>query len=260
MGALLLHSHYYVFVNSLLESCDLSNFEAVFAADMSIKSSATFQQQKDLLKEFTNILANQGKDNQIGLVSYGGFSSAPFKFSPSFDVNAFHSVVDGLNAVDNGRRVDGAITKAYQEFFKPGYILDGKNTPIGSMISKGVTNMGPLTSAVKQIKAMTYQGMNGGHPNRHGASQGPKLFVLFVAGSQIDDLLSILPRDAARLLQDLGVHILVIPFDKSAMADKKITSITQLKDYILYYENPDQAIQLAINNICKRFPKKGNLL
>jgi len=196
-------------IQETLPLCEITKMDAVFAIDMSTDSEPHHANQKQMLNDLTRAISKSGQYNDIALVSYASDAKVAVPFRKQFDFAQFSSAVGDLQPMDNGRQADKAIVEAYNKLFKP------RHSSSGEIIT----------------------------------SKRNKLFVLFTAGKQGDKSATILPTEAARLLVDLGVHIVVVAFDET---DAKVTDIASTGDDLYKIYRGDKLTNVW-EKICKKF-------
>lgn len=233
-----------------LARCELSNLDAVFAVDMSISSLSHHNDEKRLLKVLTESIASSSRSNNVALVSYGGMAQVSFQFQDTFNATFFSETVDKITPIDAGRRLDNAIIKAYEDLFKPRY----SGTPT-YLKKNSLNNIDP------SVSNNLFNSL--GQPSTFSNSQIPsagkdkfnnvknKLFVVFIAGKHLQNGGDVLPRDAARLLHDLGIQILVVAFDETSKDVKEI--VYNKEDVHELYKSSN--ISDVWFNICQKFTK-----
>lgn len=228
----MIHFHYLITYTLLLSSiislsapCNISKLDAVFAIDMSSASQAYYKGQKNALEDFVKAISKSGQYNDVALVSYAKDAQVAYPFAGQFNFNDFSAKLAKLQAMGDGRQANKAILEAYNKLFKPRHVSDG---------------------AQRAGKQSVRQG-------GYRIAQN-KLFVLFTAGEQDSTKGSILPTEAARLLRDLGVHIVVLEF--APIKNQLIRDVATTQEDVFKMHEGDQ-LKSAWAKICAQF-KEGN--
>ena len=168
--------HICFFVFCLLAQCKMDHLDAVFAIDLSAQADLVLNNQKGLLKRLVNQVQRSSDLNNVGLISYT--SSAKVEIPLSQNRYDFNALVDSLQKKNGYRAIDRAILTAHERIFLPKHKELNAKPTFNQKLPK-------------------------------------KLFVLFTSGGHVDNVNSVLPEDAARLLYDLDVEILVVAFNST---------------------------------------------
>ena len=234
--------------------------DAVFAIDMSLKSKLSIPAEKTFLKNLAKTITTAGKDNEIALISYSTDSTISYPFQDQFDFSSFSRTVDNLAATDNGRSIDNALIKAYEELFKPRHI-ESNTIPHNQLVKKGngiykneFNSL--LGEGIKNINSNLLPSLPITNTKNQVTAKKNKLLVLFVAGGQSENNENILPKDAARLLYDLGIHIIIVAFNET---NKKVVDIVNNNKENIYKQYEGKGVADIWSNLCHRF-KEGELL
>ena len=172
---------------------------------MSSRSSKNFASIKTFMKDFSEGLFAHIKHLKLGALKYGSEAvvTFPFKANVVGSSAVFVGMVERLSEVDSGRSLDAALVSAYEAFFKPEH-----NQPAGA-VSTHLT-----VDRIKELIAGGREKVLQDDRDQQSINR-KKLFVLLVAGDHIDSGINLLPKDAARLLYDLGVQIVVVAFNRN---------------------------------------------
>ena len=201
----------FVFSFSCLSAqCTLDHLDAVFAIDLSAQTDLVLNNQKGLLKRIVNQIQRSSDLNNVGLVSYT--SSAKVEIPLSQNGYNFNVLVDSLQKKNDYRAIDRAILAAHERIFLPKHKELNAKPTFNQKLPK-------------------------------------KLFVLFTSGGHVDTVNSVLPEDAARLLYDLDVEILVVAFNST---NQDVINIVRAKKENFYTYRDGEVLGIW-NYICDTF-------
>ena len=188
----------------------MDHLDAIFAIDLSAQTNLVLNNQKGLLKRLVNQVQRSSDLNNVGLISYA--SSAKVEIPLSQNGYDFNALVDSLQKKNDFRAIDRVILTAHERIFLPRHKELNAKPTFNQKLPK-------------------------------------KLFVLFTAGDHVDTVNSVLPEDAARLLYDLDVEILVVAFNSTNQDVINIVRGNQ-ENFYTYRDGGDLEIW---NYICDTF-------
>ena len=212
--------------------------DVVFGVDMSSKTLPRIPSIKLFMEELSKSLIEKTTHLNLGSLKFGSEAEVTFPYQLQSSSDLFVGMVKRLSVADGGRALDAALLKAYESFFKPRHNSDGSSYLTVERIRKIILSGGDVVERLRKDQK----------------TDRKKLFVLLVGGKHLkSDATNIIPSHASRLLNDLGVKIIVVTFGNKEV-DRQLKDIAENPGDVFNGNKASSASQV-MRSLCERFGK-----